>query len=152
MFSRYSEKARSAVLLAREEAARFGAPAFEPEHLLLGLLRSDKPAFDKFLGRETSEETLREQIRGQVAARPAQPPNSDLPASSGTRRILTYAAEEAEQLGHNSRLAPEHLLLGILRERESFAARLLRESGGDLNRMRKWLSSRRDKVPLGPAA
>ena len=66
MFERYTEMARRVIFFARYEASLFGAPMIEPEHLLLGLSREDKPLFARFL---TDVKQSLESIRGQIKQR-----------------------------------------------------------------------------------
>ena len=67
MFERYTEVARRAIFFARYEASQFGASAIEPEHLLLGLSREDKPLFGRFLGdSKQSIETIRTSVSGRA--------------------------------------------------------------------------------------
>jgi ATP-dependent Clp protease ATP-binding subunit ClpC len=71
MFERYTEKARRVIFFARYEASQFGAPAIEPEHLLLGLMREDKTLTGRFFPRaQVSIESIRKEIRrSHVVAR-----------------------------------------------------------------------------------
>src|ERR1700750_2862476 len=70
MFERYTEKARRVIFFARYEASQFGAPAIEPEHLLLGLMREDKSLTARFLARaQTSLEAIRKEIEGRAPLR-----------------------------------------------------------------------------------
>ena len=63
MFERYTEKARRVIFFARYEASQFGAPAIEPEHLLLGLMREDKTLTGRFFPRaQISIESIRKEI------------------------------------------------------------------------------------------
>src|SRR6266705_3235964 len=66
MFERYTEMARRVIFFARYEASQFGAPMIEPEHLLLGLSREDKPLFARFL---TDSKQSLNSIRGQIEQR-----------------------------------------------------------------------------------
>src|SRR5580658_6688876 len=126
MFERYTEKARRVIFFARDEASQFGSPYIESEHLLMGLLREDKALTNRFLHSHGSVESIRKQIEGHTAIREKVSTSVDLPLSNESKRVLAYAAEEAERLGHKH-IGTEHLLLGLLREEKSFAAELLKE-------------------------
>ena len=124
MFERYTEKARRVIFFARYEASQFGSPYIETEHLLLGLLREDKALTNRFLRSHASVESIRKQIEGHTTIREKVSTSVDLPLSNECKRVLAYAAEEAERLSHKH-IGTEHLLLGLLRE-ENHAPRLLR--------------------------
>ncbi|MGA3371236.1 MAG: Clp protease N-terminal domain-containing protein [Terracidiphilus sp.] len=138
MFERYTEKARRVIFFARYEASQFGSPVIEPEHLLLGLLREDKALTNRFLRSHASVEAIRKKIGEQISVREKVSTSVDLPLSSESKRVLAYAAEEAERLGHKH-IGTEHLLLGILREEKCFAAALLLERGLKLEVVREEL-------------
>ena len=140
MFERYTEKARRAIFFARYEASQFASPYIESEHMLLGLVREDKALAHRFL-RGTDFESMRKQIEARSPAKGKPTPTSvDLPLSNECKRVLAYAAEEAERLAHKH-IGTEHLLLGLLREEQSFAAELLRGHNVQLEAMRKELKT-----------
>jgi ATP-dependent Clp protease ATP-binding subunit ClpC len=126
MFERYTEKARRVIFFARYEASQYGSPYIESEHLLLGILREDKSLTNRFLRSHASVESIRKQIESQTTVREKVSTSVDLPLSDESKRVLAYAAEEAERLGHKH-IGTEHLLLGLLREEKCFAAKLLKE-------------------------
>jgi ATP-dependent Clp protease ATP-binding subunit ClpA len=128
MFENYTEKARRTIFFSRYEASQFGSPYIESEHLLLGLLREDKALAAHFLHRHDVVESLREEIAAH-AVYPEKPTTSiDLSFTQECKRILAFGAEESLRLQHKH-IGTEHLFLGILREPQSFAARLLTERG-----------------------
>lgn len=136
MFERYTEKARRAIFFARYEAQQFGAPQIETEHLLLGLLREDQALTRQFLGPDSSVQSIRDEIESRTPARAAIAGSADMKLSNQSKRVLAYAAEEAESLGHRH-IGTEHLLLGLLREEKCRAAAILREAGVSLRQVRK---------------
>jgi ATP-dependent Clp protease ATP-binding subunit ClpC len=140
MFERYTEKARRVIFFARYEASQFGLPNIETEHLLLGLLREDKALTNRFLRSHASVEAIRNQIVAHTTIREKISTSVDLPLSNESKRVLAYAAEEAERLGHKH-IGTEHLLLGLLREEKCFAAELLKERGVKLGKVREELAS-----------
>jgi len=146
MFERYTEKARRVIFFARYEASQFGSPYIETEHLLLGLLREDKALTNRFLRSHASIESIRKQIEGKTTIRDKVSTSVDLPLSPECKRVLAYAAEEAERLSHKH-IGTEHLLLGLLREDKSFAAEILHERGLRLSTLREELSRAQSEKP-----
>src|SRR5216117_335758 len=128
MFERYTERARRVIFFARYEASQFGSTTIETEHLLLGLIREDKNLTNRFLRNHSSIESIRKEIEGRTTIREKVSTSIDLPLSNECKRILAYAAEEAERLFH-SHIDTEHLLLGMLREENSVAGQILHGCG-----------------------
>src|SRR5919204_139869 len=140
MFERYTEKARRVIFFARYEASQFGAPAIEPEHLLLGLMREDKTLTGRFFPRaQVSIESIRKKIEGRTLLREKISTSVELPRAPETKRVLAYAHEESDRLQHRH-IGTEHLLLGLLREERSMAAEILYERGLRLNAVREEVS------------
>jgi uncharacterized damage-inducible protein DinB len=139
MFERYTEKARRVIFFARYEASQFGSPYIETEHLLLGLLREDKALSNRFITRShTPVESIRKRIEEHTTIREKTSTSVDLPLSNECKRVLAYAAEEAERLAHKH-IGTEHLLLGLLREENFFASQILQERGLQLPAIREEL-------------
>ena len=137
MFERYTEKARRVIFFARYEASQFGAPAIEPEHLLLGLMREDKTLTARFLARAAASlEAIRKEIEGRAPLREKVSTSVELPLAPETKRVLAFAHEESDRLQHRH-IGTEHLLLGLLREERSMAAEILSERGLRLNAVRE---------------
>ena len=129
MFERYTEKARRVIFFARYEASQFGAPAIEPEHLLLGLMREDKTLTGRFFPRaQITIESIRREIEGRTLLRERIPTSVELPLAPETKRVLHFSHEESDRLQHRH-IGTEHLLLGLLREERSMAAQILFERG-----------------------
>src|SRR5262250_699900 len=139
MFERYTERARRVIFFARYEASQFGSTTIETEHLLLGLIREDKNLTNRFLRNHSSIESIRKEIEGRTTIREKVSTSIDLHLSDECKRILAYAAEEAERLTHRH-IGTEHLLLGILREEKCVAAEILHECGLRLNGIREEFS------------
>jgi ATP-dependent Clp protease ATP-binding subunit ClpC len=149
MFERYTEKARRVIFFARYEASQFGSPHIESEHLLLGLLREDKGLTNRFLRSHIGIESIRKQVEGRTIMREKVSTSVDLPLSQECKRVLMYAAEEAEKLA-SRHIGTEHLLLGLLREDQCFASEILRERGLKLAVIREELAHQQgEKVPAG---
>jgi ATP-dependent Clp protease ATP-binding subunit ClpC len=151
MFERYTEKARRVIFFARYEASQFGSPYIETEHLLLGLLREDKALTNRFLRSHASVESIRKQIEGHTTIREKVSTSVDLPLSNECKRVLAYAAEEAERLSHKH-IGTEHLLLGLLREEKCFAAEILMERGLRLPTIREELQRTTQEKPASQPA
>jgi ATP-dependent Clp protease ATP-binding subunit ClpC len=147
MFERYTEKARRVIFFARYEASQFGAPAIQPEHLLLGLLREDKTLTSRFFTRaQTTIEAIRKEIEGRTLMRDKISTSVELPLAPETKRVLAYAHEESDRLQHRH-IGTEHLLLGLLREERSNAAEILYERGLRLTSVRDEIA-RHSNSPL----
>ena len=153
MFERYTEEARRVLFFARYEAFQRGSPDIETEHLLLALFRDEQSVTARVFarGRLTLEE-----IRRQVDARTSQhaPASkaSDAPFTEEAKRVLRYAAQEADRLLHNY-VGTEHLLLGLFREERCTAAAILNELGLRLAMVRDQIvemlsGSARPSIPL----
>jgi len=130
MFERYTEKARRVIFFARYEASQFGSPYIEAEHLLLGLLREDTALVGRLLRSHLSREAFRRRIEENSPPSQKISTSIDMPLSSAAKAVLKAAAEEAESLEHEH-IGTEHLLLGILRQKGTLAAKLLVEAGFD---------------------
>ena len=138
MFERYTEKARRVIFFARYEASSYGSPYIESEHPLLGLLR-ENPHFRQLLPPD-SPEAIRKQIDGRAPKRKKISTSVDLPLTDECKRILKYAAEEADRLNHKH-IGSEHLLLAMMREEKCFAAEMLLERGLKLGQLREKFSA-----------
>jgi ATP-dependent Clp protease ATP-binding subunit ClpC len=138
------------IFFARYEASQFGSPYIETEHLLLGLLREDKALTNRFLRQHSSVDSIRKQIEGHTTMREKVSTSVDLPLSNECKRVLAYAAEEAERLSHKH-IGTEHLLLGLLREEKCFAAEILHERGLKLQTIREEMQrTTQEKVAAQP--
>ena len=136
MFERYNQAARSVVFFARFVASQGGSAAIESEHLLLGLIREGAPTLAR-LAASLSIEDLRAKIpRKIIVENPSM--RIHMPLSAECKRILSYSAEEANDMDHRY-IGPEHILLAILRENTSLAARLLAEMDVQLEHVRQQL-------------
>lgn len=125
----YTERARRALFFARLEASEIGGLAVETDHVLLGLLRAGKGYSSTLFARsDLSHADVKRAVEALLPPRERYATTVELPFSDETRRILQFASEEAESLGHNY-VGTEHLLLGVLREEKSIAATLLIEKG-----------------------
>jgi len=137
MFEKYTEKARRVIFFGRYEASQLGSSSIETEHLLLGLLREGDTITGKlFTHSNIKLEAIRKEIEELTPLRNKVSTSIEIPLSEESKRVLAYAAEEAESLFHKH-IGTEHILLGLLRERKSLAARILAERGMRLNSVRE---------------
>jgi len=128
MFERYTKTALRAVISSKHKASYVGSPEIGTEHLLLGLLSTDSGLANRFLGSPWAADSVWGRViqSGKIGD-PIQGP-CDLPLSTASKRALSFAAEEADQFSIKH-ISTEHILLGLLREEECFAAKFLHEHG-----------------------
>jgi len=147
MFERYTESARRVIFFARYEASQTGDSYIETQHLLLGLMRQDAGLLLDFITQEQAL-SIRRQIESEAAVRnqgqAKLPAHGDLPLSNDAKQVLFNSADEAERMG-DAHIGVEHMLLGLLREQGTFAAKLLAKNGLELNAIREHLKS-----PISP--
>ena len=137
MFERYTERARRVIFFARYEASQLGSPSIETEHLLLGLIREGKGLTSRLFSKNSLPmEEVRKEIEGRSPYREKVSTSVDIPLSADSKRVLGYAAEEAERMLHNY-IGTEHILLGLMREESSVAATILAEKGMRLPTVRE---------------
>merc|ERR1719321_324328 len=135
MFERFTEKAIKVVMLAQEEARRLGHNFVGTEQILLGLIGESTGIAAKVLknlGISLKDARLEvEKIIGRGSGFVAV----EIPFTPRAKRVLEMSLEEARQLGHNY-IGTEHILLGLLREGEGVAARVLETLGADPAKIR----------------
>ncbi|KAM3227290.1 hypothetical protein ACQJBY_059249 [Aegilops geniculata] len=135
MFERFTEKAIKVIMLAQEEARRLGHNFVGTEQILLGLIGEGTGIAAKVLksmGINLKDARVEvEKIIGRGSGFVAV----EIPFTPRAKRVLELSLEEARQLGHNY-IGSEHLLLGLLREGEGVAARVLESLGADPNNIR----------------
>lgn len=133
MFERYTEDAKRAIFFARWEAQQSGSAYIEAKHILLGLTHDADSKANQLFALPPHVENFRAQLEIHAAAKPAT--SVDLPLSNPSKRILAYAAQEADRLG-STPIGAEHLLLGLLREKQSDVPAALAKAGIDLRSAR----------------
>src|SRR5271156_2208668 len=133
MFERYTEKARRAIFFARYEASQFGLRFIDANCLLLGLVRENGQISTQWLALDATE--LHRLVESQTIKSRAVSTSIDLPLTNEVKRVLAYAAEEAEQLAHRH-IGSEHLFLGLLREPETLAVKLAKKRGITIDQVR----------------
>jgi ATP-dependent Clp protease ATP-binding subunit ClpC len=136
MWQRFTERARRVVFFAQEEAARLGENYVGTEHLLLGLVRESDSVAARILDRlGVPLGRIRADIERQVT-RGHGNLGQDMQLTPRAKRVIDLAYEEARQLNNNY-IGTEHLLLGLIREGDGLAARVLVKLGADLERTRR---------------
>jgi ATP-dependent Clp protease ATP-binding subunit ClpC len=126
MFELFDEPARRTLFFARYEASRLGIRSIETEHLLLGLMREPRGVTRRLLFALPLADVRKELESTRTDEKIAT--SVEIPFSAGAKHVLHHASDEATRLSH-SHVGPEHLLLGLLRETESFAATILARHG-----------------------
>ena len=142
------KEARRVIFFARYEASQFGSPYIETEHLSARLAARRQPSSPTAFSAPTPRSSRsRKQIEQHTTVREKVSTSVDLPLSNECKRVLAYAAEEAERLSHKH-IGTEHLLLGLLREEKCFAAEILHERGLRLATIREELQrTTQEKAP-----
>jgi ATP-dependent Clp protease ATP-binding subunit ClpA len=151
IIERFTDKALASIFFALSEARKCGSTAITSEHLLLALLREDGLHLNQFLLLADSREDIRRRIEEHSIVRESGAVSAELPISEECLRVLVSAGDEAIKLGHE-RIRLAHLLLGLLREKDSFAAKLLQEHGAEIERIRIGLKASPKQPPSNPAA
>ncbi|MBF0331330.1 MAG: ATP-dependent Clp protease ATP-binding subunit [Candidatus Omnitrophica bacterium] len=136
MFNRFTERARKVIVYAKEESRRFNHDYIGTEHLLLGLIREGEGVAASVLQKLGLDlESIRIEIEKLVQPGPQTQVVGDIPFTPRSKKALELAAEEARALGHNY-IGTEHLLLGLVKEGEGMAYRVLLNLGLDLGKLR----------------
>ncbi len=137
MFERFTERARRVIILAREEAGRFRHDFVGTEHVLLGLIRDGEGIATAVLQRLGLRlETVKAEVERALAGFPKTLTFGEVPFTPQAKRVLELSIEEARQLGHNY-IGTEHLLLGLMKEGQSIAAKILESLGARLDEVRQ---------------
>ncbi|MCL6471283.1 MAG: ATP-dependent Clp protease ATP-binding subunit [Firmicutes bacterium] len=135
MFERFTERARRVVVFAQEEARMLNQNYIGTEHLLLGLIREEEGVAARALqSLGISLYDVRAQVE-EIIGRGTSAPVGHIPFTPRAKKVLELSLREALQLGHNY-IGTEHILLGLIREGEGVAARVLYNLGADLDRVR----------------
>src|ERR671912_1583411 len=135
MFERFTERARQVVVLAQEEARTLKHNYIGTEHILLGLLREEEGLAARVL---ESLDITTERVRSQVVrivGSGEEVTAGQIPFTPRAKKVLELALREALSLGHNY-IGTEHILLGLVRENEGVAARILLDFDADSEKIR----------------
>lgn len=130
MFDKFTDRARKVIAFAKEEAQRLGQDYINTEHLLLGIIKDGGGIAAAVL--ESLNADL-DKLRVETESRVIESPGGtmlagEIPFGTQAKKVLEMAAEESQILGHNY-IGTEHLLLGLLKEGEGVAARVMIEGG-----------------------
>jgi hypothetical protein len=131
VFERFTERARQVVVLAQEEARTLGHSYIGSEHILLGLLREVEGLAARVLeSLDVTLERVRAEVERIVSRGDEAAAGQQMPFTPRAKRVLELARREALSLGQNY-IGTEHILLGIAREHDGVAARILRDFDAD---------------------
>ncbi len=156
MFERFTERCRKVIALAREEAGRLGHDYIGTEHLLLGLIREGGGVAAAVLESVNVDlERVRLEVEKLVVMGGGTLTLGEVPFTPRAKKVLELSIEEAQALSHNY-IGTEHLLLGLIREGEGVAAKVLDNLGVKLDKAREitinLLGGNTPKVPGAPGS
>jgi ATP-dependent Clp protease ATP-binding subunit ClpC len=136
MFERFTDRARRVVVLAQDEARRLNHDYIGTEHILLGLIHEGEGVAAKALeSLGISLNAVRQEVE-QIIGRGQQAHSGHIPFTPRAKKVMELSLRESLQLGHNY-IGTEHILLGLIREGDGVAAKVLVKLGADLNRVRQ---------------
>ncbi|MCL2710578.1 MAG: ATP-dependent Clp protease ATP-binding subunit [Planctomycetaceae bacterium] len=136
-YERFTDRARKVMQLANQEAQRFNHEYVGTEHLLLGLIKEGSGVAANVLKNlDIDLRKIRHEVEKLVRSGPDTVTMGRLPQTPRSKKVMEYAMEEARNLNHNY-VGTEHLLLGLLREREGVAALVLTNLGLKLDEVRR---------------
>ncbi len=137
MFDRFTDRARKVMNLAKSEAQRLNHEYIGTEHILLGLVQEGSGVAANVLRNMGIDlKRIRAEIEKLVKGSATMVPMGNLPFTPRAKKVLELSLEEASQLGHNY-IGTEHLLLGLIKESEGIAARVLTNLGVKLEDVRE---------------
>lgn len=143
MWQRFTERARKVVFYAQEEAQKFGEGYVSTEHLLLGLVRESDSVAARVLEKlGVSLNRIRSEVEKQLPRGDARP-NQDMTLTPRAKRVIDLAYDEARNLNNNY-IGTEHLLLGLIREGDGLAGRVLAKLGVELEKARREVMALQD--------
>jgi len=137
MFDRFTDRAKKVMNLARQEAQRFNHEYLGTEHILLGLVQEGSGVAANVLRNMTIDlAKIRTEVEKLVKTGPSMVTMGQLPFTPRAKKVLELSMEEAGNLGHNY-IGTEHLLLGLIKENEGIAAKVLTNLGVKLEDVRE---------------
>ncbi|HEY4551731.1 MAG TPA: ATP-dependent protease ATP-binding subunit ClpC [Bacillaceae bacterium] len=135
MFGRFTERAQKVLALSQEEAIRLGHSNIGTEHILLGLVREGEGIAAKALyGLGLGPEKIQKEVENLIGR--GQDTSQTIHYTPRAKKVIELSMDEARKLGH-SYVGTEHILLGLIREGEGVAARVLNNLGVSLNKARQ---------------
>jgi excisionase family DNA binding protein len=150
IFEQFTKRAQAVLVLTQEEAKQLHHTYIGTEHLLLGILQEGDGVGAKLLREFGCDlHTMRQAVQDTVGRGPAgEHPQGEMPVTPRLKQVFEFAREEAKRFEH-AHVGTEHLVLGLLREGEGVAGRLLAELGMNLNttrsRVQEILANRDDR-------
>lgn len=148
MFDRLTPEARRSIFFAHV-ACQHDSHEITTEHLLRGLMREDVALVNRFLNTAVSEESLGTRILGDINPLLMLQTSLNVRFSDGSRRVLMFASQEADRMG-SAQIGIEHLLLGLLQDKECPGTQMLSQRGADIEQIRAQLA-RSPYQPLSTA-
>ena len=137
MFDRFTDRARKVMGLARQEAQRLNHEYIGTEHILLGLVQEGSGVAANVLKNlDIDLKKIRQEVEKLVKTGPSMVTMGQLPFTPRAKKVLELALEEASTLGHNY-IGTEHILLGLIREKDGKAAKVLTNLGVKLEQVRE---------------
>jgi ATP-dependent Clp protease ATP-binding subunit ClpC len=137
MFDRFTDRAKKVMNLARQEAQRFNHEYLGTEHILLGLVQEGSGVAANVLRNMNIDlAKIRTEVEKLVKTGPSMVTMGQLPFTPRAKKVLELSMEEAGNLGHNY-IGTEHLLLGLIKENEGIAAKVLTNLGVKLEDVRE---------------
>ena len=135
LFNRFTERAQKVLTLAHEEAVRLGHPGVGTEHILLGLVKEGEGIAAKaLLSLGLSTEKIQREVEKIIGQGPGNTTGTTY--TPRAKKVIELSMDEARKLGHNY-IGTEHILLGLIREGEGIAARVLSNLGVSLSKARQ---------------
>jgi ATP-dependent Clp protease ATP-binding subunit ClpC len=136
MFERFTERARQVVVLAQDEARQLKHNYIGTEHLLLGLLREEEGLGARVLeSLGVTLEVVRDQVARIIGMGDDDRTTGQIPVTPRANKVLELSLREARTMNHNY-IGTEHILLGLARENDGVAMRILLDLGADAERIR----------------
>ena len=137
MFDRFTDRARKVMGLARQEAQRLNHEYIGTEHILLGLVQEGSGVAANVLKNlDIDLKKIRQEVEKIVKTGPSMVTMGQLPFTPRAKKVLELALEEASNLGHNY-IGTEHILLGLIKEQDGKAAKVLQNLGVKLDTVRE---------------
>jgi len=137
MYERFTDRARKVMQLANQEAQRFNHEYVGTEHILLGLIKEGSGIAGQVLkNMDLDLAKVREEVCKLLKSGPDMVTMGKMPHTPRSKKVLDYAIEESRSLAH-SYVGTEHILLGLIREKEGVAAQVLANFGCDLDVVRR---------------
>lgn len=146
MWQRFTERARNVIFKSQEEAQSFGEGYVATEHILLGLLQDPStPGVRALQHMGISPKVVRDEIERQLPQGKRQPPQ-EMTLTPRAKRVIDLSYDEARGLNHDY-IGTEHLMLGLVREGDGLAGRVLEKLGADIFTARKAVAAVLEQDP-----